>query len=137
GPHSDVYAFGRVCYCALFGTPAPDDDDKDTLPPELKRLLGRCTARDVGKRPRTFAEVLDQLIPTATIPTLTPAEPAPAPSPGGVEQDFRDYQSILLRDAGVSGYFQRIDTSRVKLWRQAADAGSARARVLLGEWLDR
>ena len=62
GPWSDVFAFGKTCYYGLFGTPTPDDDDKDKLPKELKVLLSRCTSQVIGKRPQSFAEVVDQLV---------------------------------------------------------------------------
>jgi serine/threonine protein kinase len=78
GHWSDVYGFGKTCYYALFGTPTPDDDDKDRLPDGLKRLLSRCTAQVIGKRPQRFAEVVDQLsrIENGLIPVLELVEDA-------------------------------------------------------------
>jgi serine/threonine protein kinase len=77
GPWSDIYGFGKTCYYALFGTPTPDDDDKDGLPDGLKRLLSRCTSQVVGKRPQSFTEVVGQLkeIEQSLIPTVELAEP--------------------------------------------------------------
>jgi tetratricopeptide (TPR) repeat protein len=71
GPHSDVYSFGRLCYFALLGTPEPDDEQKDMLPPAWKKLLGQCTARNLARRIPNFPTLLKRL-------TQLPAETAPA-----------------------------------------------------------
>ena len=75
GPWSDVYSFGKTCYYALFGTPTPDDDDKDRLPDGLKRLLSRCTSQAIAKRPQSFTEVVAQLSKAeeSLVPTLEEA----------------------------------------------------------------
>lgn len=61
GPHSDVYSFGRLCYFALLGTPEPDDEQKDALPPAWKKLLGQCTARNLARRVPNFPTLLKRL----------------------------------------------------------------------------
>ena len=76
GPQADVYGFGKTCYYALFGSPTPDDDDKDGLPEGLKRLLSRCTSQAVAKRPQSFTEVVEQLagIERALAPSVEEVE---------------------------------------------------------------
>ncbi len=72
GPHSDVFGFGRMCYFALFREPYPDQEDLDSLPGPWRDLLGRCTAKRIGRRPGDFAAVLVGLKDIQ--------EPSPAPS---------------------------------------------------------
>ncbi len=86
GPHSDVFGFGRTCYFARFGEPAPDQEDLETLPQPWKDLLGRCTAKKIERRPKDFAVVLKQFAgiqepramvatpPPTTNPTSAPAD---------------------------------------------------------------
>jgi tetratricopeptide (TPR) repeat protein len=61
GSYSDVYGFGRTCYYALLGVPDPDDPEKEQLPDTWRRLLSRCTGRNVANRPQDFAAVLAEL----------------------------------------------------------------------------
>ena len=60
GPHVRRLRLRPACCFALFGTPHPDDDDKDGLPEGWKALCA-CTATKVAKRLPNFAEVLEQL----------------------------------------------------------------------------
>jgi serine/threonine protein kinase len=124
GPRSDVYGFGRTCYYALFGTPTPDDDDKDTLPDGLKRLLSRCTSQALAKRPQSFTEVVQQLkeIEEALIPTVEKGEPV-----GGLEvvEEEKWYYSQGERETGPvpEGTLRRlIEDGQVRgkdfVWKQ-------------------
>jgi tetratricopeptide (TPR) repeat protein len=61
GAYSDVYSFGKTSYFALLGTPEPDDEEKATLSPSWRRVLGHCTARSIARRPPNFRVVLQQL----------------------------------------------------------------------------
>lgn len=83
GPWSDVYGFGKTCYYTLFGTPTPDDEDKDTLPDELKKLLSRCTASTISRRPQSFREVEETLIKIERnlIPSAEAVEAVPVETP--------------------------------------------------------
>src|SRR5262249_26239604 len=81
GPYSDVYSFGKTCYFGLLGTPEPDDDEKETLPPAWRKLLANCTARTTARRLPNFQAVLERLaqvrVPAA--PEVEKKEPsAPA-----------------------------------------------------------
>lgn len=98
GAHSDVYAFGKVCYLALLGTPEPDDDEKEVIPVGLRKLLGACTARNVRRRLPGFQVVLErfsQLISSSapanvsvrsvapSVPRVVATQSAPPPTPTG------------------------------------------------------
>ncbi len=63
GTYSDVYSFGKTCYYALLGTPEPDDEEKERLPPIWRKLLSNCTARTIDKRLQDFGVVLERLDP--------------------------------------------------------------------------
>jgi formylglycine-generating enzyme required for sulfatase activity len=91
GPHSDVFGFGRTCYFARFGEPAPDQEELDTLPQSWKDLLGRCTAKKIERRPKDFATVLkllagiqeprakDDVPPPIARPTSAPGDTSTEP----------------------------------------------------------
>lgn len=61
GSVSDIYCFGKTIYYALFGTPRPDYEDLETLPESFKRLLTRCAAEKIERRPQGFTEILQEL----------------------------------------------------------------------------
>jgi tetratricopeptide (TPR) repeat protein/nitrous oxidase accessory protein NosD len=65
GPHSDVYAFGKLCYYALFKTTEPKGRHWDTVPAglrgPLKELLEHCTEEDLEHRLPSFDPVLEVL----------------------------------------------------------------------------
>lgn len=61
GVHSDVYSYAKICCFALFGTPEPDDEEKEKLPASWRRMLGLCLRRKVEHRLTDFTAVLDQL----------------------------------------------------------------------------
>ena len=69
GPHSDVYGFGKTCYFALFGTPEPDDVEKESLPKPWRRFLSQCTGRKLENRLADFTAALAELtaIKTQTV----------------------------------------------------------------------
>ena len=79
GPYSDVYTFGKTCYEALFRMTDPKSWDFDDLPAAfqpLARLLERCTATPVKRRPSDFGPILEELeaLDQATIETKRRAE---------------------------------------------------------------
>jgi tetratricopeptide (TPR) repeat protein len=82
GPSSDVYSFGRLCYFALLGTAEPDDDERDTLPPPWRKLLGLCTARNLARRLPSFQAVLKRLGQLAAMVPDSPAPGIPVPAQG-------------------------------------------------------
>ncbi len=61
GPHSDVYAFGKLCAFALTGRPEPDGGDLVLLPEPWKRLLDDLTGWTIPRRLPHFGAVLDRL----------------------------------------------------------------------------
>jgi hypothetical protein len=77
GPYSDVYGFGRTCYYALFGTPDPDDHEKEGLPELWRALLRDCTAKVVARRPPDFTAVLRRLPGEPAV--VVPVERSPSP----------------------------------------------------------
>ena len=83
GPYSDVYGFGQTCYYALLGTPDPDDEEKERLPPIWRKLLSNCTARTIDKRLQDFGAVLERLGPIsaerATEKLSQPRQPVSSP----------------------------------------------------------
>ena len=61
GPHSDVYAFGKLCAFALTGRPEPDGGDLVLLPEPWKRLLDDLTGWTIPRRLPHFGAVLERL----------------------------------------------------------------------------
>ena len=61
GPHSDVYAFGKLTAFALTGRPDPDGGDLVILPEPWKQLLDDLTGWTIRARPPHFGAVLDRL----------------------------------------------------------------------------
>jgi tetratricopeptide (TPR) repeat protein len=58
GPYSDVYAFGKTCCFALFGTTEPTRRHWTTIPDELADVLEGCIDQDLGHRHANFEPVL-------------------------------------------------------------------------------
>src|SRR5262249_244871 len=86
-PASDVYAFGRTCCFALFGTPQPLLRHGRRVPEGRAELLEGCLEEQPRKRPRSFTDVLarlerlsaDRAPDSGAIPRLAlEAPPAPA-----------------------------------------------------------
>jgi serine/threonine protein kinase len=61
GPYSDVYAFGKTCCYALFGTTEPRGRHLSTLPGPLRELLERCLEQELEYRYPDFGPVLQVL----------------------------------------------------------------------------
>ncbi|MBX9678916.1 MAG: protein kinase [Gemmataceae bacterium] len=61
GPYSDVYAFGKLCFFALFRTTEPKNRHLDAIPREMARLLEACTDHDLAHRIPSFEAVLSAL----------------------------------------------------------------------------
>src|SRR5262249_43304720 len=61
GPHSDVYAFGKLTAFALTGRPDPDGGDLVILPEPWKELLGELCGWTIRARPAHFGAVLDRV----------------------------------------------------------------------------
>src|SRR5262249_28756996 len=61
GSYSDVFAFGKLCCQALFGTTEPRSRQLDTLPKGLKQLLEDCIEHSLEHRHKNFAPVLEAL----------------------------------------------------------------------------
>ncbi len=61
GPHSDVYAFGKLTAFALTGRPDPDGGDLVILPEPWKQLLDDLTGWTIRARPPHFGAVLERL----------------------------------------------------------------------------
>ncbi|MBY0526205.1 MAG: tetratricopeptide repeat protein [Gemmataceae bacterium] len=75
GAYSDIYSFGKTGYFALLGTPEPDDEEKATLPPGWRKVLGYCSARSIARRMPSFKTVLERISQLqAAAARETPAE---------------------------------------------------------------
>ena len=61
GPHSDVYAFGKLAAFALTGRPDPDGGDLVILPEPWKQQLDDLTGWTIRARLPHFAAVMDRL----------------------------------------------------------------------------
>src|SRR5439155_20449789 len=88
GTYSDVYAFGKLCCFALFGTTEPKRRQWSTIPEELAEVLDRCTAAGLEHRHLGFEPILRVLEALATGTAPAPAAPLPraagAPAPAGL-----------------------------------------------------
>lgn len=80
GPYSDVYAFGKLCCRALFGTTQLTRRHWTSVPDAVADLLERCIEQEVADRPPSFQAVLDALGALAGGRASTPL-PAPGRSP--------------------------------------------------------
>src|SRR5207244_2844264 len=58
GPYSDVFAFGKTCFYALFKTTQPRRRQLDSLPHNLADLLEDCIEQSVATRLPSFDSVL-------------------------------------------------------------------------------
>ena len=85
GPYSDVYAFGKTCCDALFGTTEPKRRQWASIPERLAEVLEKCTEQDLAHRCKNFDEVLEALDRLDRVPAPAPARPGPVPikRPGG------------------------------------------------------
>jgi WD40 repeat protein/tetratricopeptide (TPR) repeat protein len=79
GLYSDIYAFGRTCCYALFGTPNPTPMQWRRLPDWLAELLDRCLRESPKDRFASFDELL-QAWDTAQQARIA-ARPDAAPAP--------------------------------------------------------
>ena len=61
GPHSDIFAFGRLCLFALTGKAEPDGGDRVILTEPWRQLIDDCTCWTQSGRPGHFGIVLDRL----------------------------------------------------------------------------
>lgn len=75
GPYSDVYAFGKTCCQALFGTTAPLSRHWATIPIALGELLQDCLEEDVGRRLPGFEPVVQTLTELARGADSVDADP--------------------------------------------------------------
>lgn len=61
GPHSDFYAYGRICALLLTGKPDPDTADRLLLPENWGAILSMCSGWTINRRPSHAGPILDQL----------------------------------------------------------------------------
>ena len=118
GAYSDVYGFGKTCYYALLKVPDPDDEEKEDLPDDWRRLLSKCTRRAVANRLPDFAAVLADLA-------------AGGKPPPDFEQDMNDALEEMRTRGDNRAYFGRQGPTRIAAWRAAAEKGVAAAQWLL------
>ncbi len=60
-PYSDIFAFGKTCCFALFGTLEVKKRHWRQISEELSDLLEQCTEEDPNDRPQNFQEILTVL----------------------------------------------------------------------------
>jgi len=75
GPHSDVFGFGRTCYFTLFGTPKPDEVDREKMPNDWRYFLRDCSATQLTNRisdMKTVIARLAELVPPSDPPPVGP-----------------------------------------------------------------
>ncbi len=74
GPHSDIYAFGKMLGYLLYGTLNWKTRHYKNVSPHLNELVDRCTDDEPGYRPKSFDEILKLLdLPTAEKDEKKPA----------------------------------------------------------------
>jgi serine/threonine protein kinase len=61
GPYSDVYGWAKVCSYALFETTQPLRSHWSQLTRGFADLLEGCLTEDPGRRPQSFATILEKL----------------------------------------------------------------------------
>jgi tetratricopeptide (TPR) repeat protein len=105
GPHSDVYSFGKTCYFGLLGTPEPDDDEKEALPPAWRKLLAGCTARSTTRRLTNFQLVLERL---GQVPLTAAPEPATKGPAAPVKADVEKLLTVGMQARQQGDYDRAI-----------------------------
>jgi tetratricopeptide (TPR) repeat protein len=134
GTHSDVYAFGKLCCFALFGTTEPKRRQWATIPDELAELLDRCTESGLEHRPLSFEPVLHVLEALAT-------ETAPKPSSEQTEAlvsgpaSAKEFQERATTPLGKRDADRAIAdaTEALRLDPRCAAAWFTRATAYLGK----
>jgi tetratricopeptide (TPR) repeat protein len=115
GPHSDVFAFGRLCLFALTGKADPDGGDRVLIPEPWQKLIDDCTAWVQSQRPAHFGIVLDRLglLPGASEHIQRAErlayEEAVAFHTAQLEQTPNDVDTLLNRG---NAYFRQGDMER-------------------------
>lgn len=133
GAPSDVFAFGKLCCYALFGTAQPGGGQWVTIPEELAELLERCTEEQPGQRPPGFGPVvaalealIEKAAPDAARTKRPEVPPAPAPAaPSPARAALERAASHLKRkdpDAAIADA-----TEAIRLDPRCAPAYGARA----------
>jgi WD40 repeat protein/tetratricopeptide (TPR) repeat protein len=79
GFYSDIYAFGRTCCYALFGTPNPTPMQWRQLPDWLAELLDRCLRESPKDRFASFDEFLQAWDTVLQMQVAVRADAAPSP----------------------------------------------------------
>ena len=130
---ADVYAFGRTCCFALFGTPQPSFQHWRQVPETLAELLGQCVLEDPRARPTDFGTVLESLksLSRGTRPPSRSREPAQRPKPRtmlpGSDVAFAYPAVETQRDIPIEmvdpsrGHFELVPTPQEPMAAPSAD----------------
>jgi tetratricopeptide (TPR) repeat protein len=97
GSFSDVYAFGKMCCFALFGTTEPKRRQWSSIPEGLAELLDRCTEPGLEQRHLGFDPVLRVLsvlaaAPGPAAPVVAQPPERSAPVPPSAPSSAKEYQ---------------------------------------------
>jgi DNA-binding beta-propeller fold protein YncE len=147
GFYSDIYAFGRTCCYALFGTPNPTPMQWRRLPDWLAELLDRCLRESPKDRFASFDELLQawDTAQQARIAVRPDAAPAPVTTfPAGQTAQHLGNREVL-RLTGHEGWVRSVAVTpdgkyvvsgswdkRVRVWELAT--GQELRRFTGHEW---
>jgi formylglycine-generating enzyme required for sulfatase activity/tetratricopeptide (TPR) repeat protein len=130
GTYSDVYAFGKTCCQALFGTTQPTRGDWRGVPDALADILEACIIESVVHRQREFRPVVEALR------QVDPAVPQPVPARPEREQKLAALLRTILDRS--HGKLTAQDTVEVNDWVRRHQVPRERAesiiRVVREEW---
>lgn len=126
GPHSDLFALGRLCAFVLTGRPDADAADRLLLPEAWGRLIDECTAWTINRRLAQAGAALERLGQT----------PGAQARVHGIERDLHDAAVAALTAAleaepdRVAAYVQRAAAylRQGEFERAVADCTEAIAR---------
>jgi tetratricopeptide (TPR) repeat protein len=120
GFYSDIYAFGRTCCYALFGTPNPTPMQWRRLPDWLAELLDRCLRESPKDRFASFDEFLQvwDTAQQARIAVRPDAAPAPVTTfPAGQTAQHLGNREVLRLTGHEGTRLQRRGDARWQIRR--------------------
>ncbi len=115
GRHSDVYAFGKTCCFALFGTTEPKHRQWVTIPKPLFELLEKCTEQELQYRYAGFEPVMAGLKEAMGEDASISAMPDPWDravayrDKGQFDKAAAEVAAIKLQPGDSHGYESRVD----------------------------
>jgi hypothetical protein len=102
GTYSDVYAYGKLCYFALFKTTEPKKRQLSAIPDWMAELFDRCTEQELDHRISNFSVVLDSLRSSRADHAATPVDAAPVAASSDEEPEAANEPATAIATKGTA-----------------------------------